>query len=524
MKWISGLIVALLSVPWPGAAAIAIDLQFTQVTGTPQVVDIRHAGDGSGRLFLVQRNSGRIHILKDGQVQATPFLDIGDRVLSSGGEQGLLSLAFAPDYPSSGLFYVWYTKLSGDMSLSRFSVSADPDLADANSEEELLEVAQPFAHHNGGRLLFGPDRMLYLSIGDGGSGGDPQGNGQSLDTLLGKIIRIDVDPALTPYGFPPDNPFVANGAARDEIWAYGLRNPWRMSFDRLTGELYIADVGQNSVEEVNHQSFGSAGGQNYGWNIMEGDQCFGGGNCSTQGLTLPVAQYLHGLGCSVTGGEVYRGGNYPGLAGVYLYGDFCSGRIWGLTRDGEAWQTGLLADAAFNIMTFGEDQAGEIYLSSGAGVYLLSDGEPVSQPPATINRGLTDAWVNANAPFQGMFITVFPDLERIFLAWFSFDSEPPPQNATAVFGAPDQRWVTALGSYQGHRADLKAELTTGGRFNASDPTAAQDTGYGTISIEFWHCNLATVEYDFPGPGLSGAFSVHRVLDDNVGLCEALSGD
>lgn len=524
MKRISGLIVAMLVALWPGAAAFAIDLQFTQVTGTPQVVDIRHAGDGSGRLFLVQRDSGQIHILKDGEVLSTAFLDIGDRVRSSGGEQGLLSMAFAPDYASSGLFYVWYTKLSGDMSLSRFSVSGDPDLADADSEEELLVVAQPFVNHNGGRLLFGPDRMLYLGIGDGGSGGDPQGNGQSLGTLLGKIIRIDVDPALTPYGIPPDNPFVANGDARDEIWAYGLRNPWRMSFDRLTGELFIADVGQNSVEEVNHQPFSSAGGQNYGWNIMEGDQCFGGGACDTTGLTLPVAQYLHDEGCSVTGGEVYRGGNYPGLAGVYLYGDYCSGRIWGLQRIGDAWQVELLANEAFNILTFGEDQAGEIYLSSGAGVFLLSDGEPASQPPVTINRGLTDAWVNANAPFQGMFITVFPDLERIFVAWFSFDSEPPSPEAMATFGAADQRWVTALGGYQGHRAELKAELTTGGRFNASDPLATQDTSYGTISIEFWHCNLASVEYDFPGPGLSGSFSMQRVLDDNVGLCEALSGD
>lgn len=523
MKWISGLIVAVLMALWPGAEASAIDLQLTQVTGAAQVVDIRHAGDGSGRLYLVQRDSGHIHILEGGEVLAADFLDIGDRVRSSGDEQGLLSMAFAPDYASSGLFYVWYTKLSGDMSLSRFSVSPDTGVADADSEEELLVVAQPFTNHNGGRLLFGPDGMLYLGIGDGGSGGDPQGNGQNLDTLLGKIIRIDVDPALTPYGIPPDNPFVANGDARDEIWAYGLRNPWRMSFDRLTGELYIADVGQNSVEEVNHQPFGSAGGQNYGWNIMEGDQCFSGGACDTTGLTLPVAQYLHDEGCSVTGGEVYRGGNYPGLAGVYFYGDFCSGRIWGLTKDGEAWQTEQLADAPFNIMTFGEDQAGEIYLSSGAGVYLLSDGAPVSQPPMTINRGLNDAWVNPNAPFQGMFITVFPELELVFVAWFSFDSEPP-QNATAVFGAPDQRWVTALGSYQGHRAELNAELTTGGRFNAADPLATQDTSYGTINIEFSHCNLASVEYDFPGPSLSGSFSMQRVLDDNVGLCEALLGD
>ena len=502
--------------------ASAIDLQFTQVANQSQVVDIRHAGDGSKRLFMVVRNSGRIYILKDGTVLGDPFLDIGSRVGSSGGEQGLLSLAFAPDYATSGFFYIWYTDQFGDTTLSRFSVSGNPDLADADSEEKLLVVAQPFSNHNGGRLQFGPDGMLYLGIGDGGGAGDPQNNGQALNTFLGKIIRIDVNPVFNPYAIPPDNPFVNDGNVLSEIWAYGLRNPWRMSFDRLTGDLYIADVGQGGAEEIDHQPANSPGGENYGWNIMEGPNCFSMLNCDQTGLTLPVTQYFHRDGCSVIGGELYRGSDYPDLFGVYLYGDFCSGYIWGLSRNGNNWQSELLADTSFRILTFGESEDGSIYLSDGSDVYLISDGPLVIEPDFTINAGLNDAWVSADAPFQGFFFTVFPDLEVFFLSWFTFDSTPTAGGTSAVFGAPDQRWVTGAGAFSGNTVTVNVELTSGGIFNGSIPQASQQPGYGTITIFFVNCNEAVLTYAFPSAGLSGQITLSRVVTDNVALCEALA--
>ena len=500
---------------WP------VDLHYTPIAPNDGVVDIRHAGDGSDRLFLVQQE-GRVFIWRDGAVEAQPFLDIRARVRDSGNEQGLLSLAFDPAHAQNGRVYAWYTNLAGDMVLARFTLGGDPDQVDVSTEQVLLTVAQPFSNHNGGRVLFGPDGMLYLSIGDGGGSGDPTNAGQSLNTLLGKIIRIDVSAGEGAYAIPPDNPFVQNDGARDEIWAWGLRNPWRMAFDALAGDLYIADVGQNAVEEVNVQDAGSGGGENYGWNRMEGDQCFQSASCDMEELTLPVSVYGHDVGCSVTGGEVYRGERYPALAGVYLFGDFCSGRIWGLSRDGDEWITDLLDDTAFNIVTFGSDESGELYLSSGQDVYRISDG-PFVEPGFEMNAGLNDAWVNPDAPFQGLFVTVFPELGLVFIAWFTFDSVPA-SGGEAVFGAADQRWVTALGAIEGHRAVLEAELTSGGVFNDSDPLATQQPSYGMITLEFEDCSSGAVSYDFPGPGLSGAFTIERPLDSNVALCEALSAD
>lgn len=512
------ILLLLLAACWFGAA-VAIELEYTPVAATDQVVDIRNAGDGSGRLFLVQRH-GRVRIIKNGSVLPTPFIDIDNRVRSAGGEQGLLSIAFAPDFAQSRHFYAWYTNPAGDTVLSRFIVGANPDRAIAESEEVLLTVAQPYSNHNGGRLEFGPDGMLYLGIGDGGSANDPHGNGQAMDTLLGKVIRIDVNPAFEPYGIPADNPFLANAQVRDEIWASGLRNPWRISFDRATGDLYIADVGQNAIEEINFQVAGSAGGDNYGWSVMEGDQCFEAENCDSSGLVLPVAQYPHNLGCSIIGGEVYRGADHPDLQGMYLYGDYCSGRIWGLLRSGNSFDSILLDDTPFNIRTFGQDESGELYLSDGADVYRVSDGPLVVEPEFTINAGLNDAWVNAGAPFQGLFVTVLPQLQLLFLAWFTFDSVPPASN-DAEFGAPDQRWVTALGAFEGDTATLTAELTTGGRFNTSTPLAEQSADYGTIEVVFYDCLSGTVSFDFPGAGLAGSFPIERALDGNVPLCEAL---
>ena len=250
-----------------------------------------------------------------------PFLYI-ESIVSSIGERGLLSVAFHPNYKNNGNFYVNYTNTIGDTVVARYSVSADPNVADRDSSIILLTIPQPFSNHNGGGLQFGPDDYLYIGMGDGGSAGDPQNNAQNKGSLLGKILRIDVDSSF-PYAIPSGNPFVGNPLARDEIWALGLRNPWRFSFDRLTGDLFIADVGQGSWEELNFQLVKSSGGENYGWRMMEGSQCFNPpANCNDGTLTLPILEYDHTLGCSITGGFRYRGNSNPQLYGIYIYGDF----------------------------------------------------------------------------------------------------------------------------------------------------------------------------------------------------------
>lgn len=362
--------------PAPPPAAPPFNLSFTPVaSGLSAPTAISHAGDGSDRLFLAQQ-SGQVRILAGGSLLPTPFIDIADR-LTSGGEQGLLGLAFPPGYAQKGYFYLHYSR-SGDGAtvLSRFRVTADPNLALAASEEVLLVVPQPFANHNGGQLAFGPDGLLYLGLGDGGSGGDPQGNGQNPASLLGKLLRLEVVSGVVPYGIPPDNPFAANPAGRPEIWALGLRNPWRFSFDRASGDLFVADVGQNTWEEINHQAAAAPGGANYGWNILEGAACFSPavGCLPPPAAVAPVAVYDHSLGCSVTGGYVYRGPGNPGLQGLYFYGDFCSGRIWGLGQGTAGWENRLLADTDLLIASFGEDEAGRLYLADyGSGTVLRID-------------------------------------------------------------------------------------------------------------------------------------------------------
>jgi len=330
-----------------------------------------HAGDGSGRLFIVEKR-GTIRIYQAGMLLERPFLDITGRVGSSASEQGLLGLAFHPSYASTGVFFVYYTDRGGDTVVSRFSVTSDPNRADPASEMVVLSQAQPAANHNGGQVVFGPDGYLYVGLGDGGGAGDVFGNGQNLRTWLGKILRIDVSHS-EPYAIPPDNPFVGSDRAQEEIWAWGLRNPWRFSFDRLTGDLYIADVGQNQYEEINVQAAGNPGGQNYGWPIMEGLHCFGAGPCDQAGLTLPVFEYDHSQGCSITGGYVYRGMAYPALQGVYFFGDYCSGRIWGMAQRSGVWQVAELAHEEIQLSSFGEDETGELFAVSLSGaIYRIT--------------------------------------------------------------------------------------------------------------------------------------------------------
>jgi hypothetical protein len=359
-----------------GWAAPAIELE-PIATGIDRPVAITHAGDGSGRLFITLRG-GRVMIHDSQGLRATPFLDISAQVTTDG-ERGLLSIAFHPEYSTNGLFFVNHTDLNGDTVIARYRVSGNPDIADPASATVLLTIAQPFANHNGGQLNFGPDGHLYIGMGDGGSGGDPFNNAQDLGSLLGKMLRIDVDATL-PYAIPGDNPFVTTPGARPEIWALGLRNPWRFSFDRLTGDLFIADVGENAWEEIDFQPAASAGGENYGWRRMEGAHCFNPAtDCNDGTLKLPIIEYPHGGGdCSITGGYRYRGANSPGLVGLYLYADFCTGKIRGATEESPGvWSSELVNDTGLQLTAFGEDEAGEVYVAhfdpSAGAVYQVRE-------------------------------------------------------------------------------------------------------------------------------------------------------
>ena len=360
------------------------------VGGLALPVAIAHANDGSGRLFITLQ-AGRIVIHDGAKVLATPFLDIKPKV-SCCGERGLLSVAFHPNYASNGHFYVNYTKNGGDTVIARYTMSANANVADPMSESVLLNLTQPFPNHNGGQLMFGPDGLLYAGLGDGGSGGDPDNRAQDQGDLLGKLLRIDVDGG-PPYSIPGDNPFVGVQGAREEIWAYGLRNPWRFSFDRQSGDLWIADVGQNNREEVNIEAAGGPGGVNYGWRRMEGSLCFDPpSNCTDGTLVLPILEYGHPSGnCSITGGFRYRGASAT-LFGIYFYADYCSGRIWGASQIGaNTWSSTEYFNTSLEISSFGEDETGELYLahrdSNNGAIYRFSHADPID----TDGDGLTDS-------------------------------------------------------------------------------------------------------------------------------------
>jgi glucose/arabinose dehydrogenase len=355
--------------PVPGSPALAA---VRVLSGLDSPVDLQVPRGDRERMFVVEQG-GLIRIARGGSLLPKPFLDLRGRI-SSGGERGLLGLAFHPDYARVPRFYVNYTDEAGDTHISEFRASSDPDVALPSSERQLLFVPQPFPNHNGGGLTFGNDGMLYAGLGDGGSGGDPQGNGQNLGTPLGKMLRLDVD-----RGAPADNPFVGRAGARPEIWAYGLRNPWRFAFDRQTGDLYIGDVGQSQVEEVDVGLASRKGGENYGWNVTEGSRCFRpASGCSMAGITLPVTEYSHNDGCSISGGVVYRGCRMPGYAGTYFYSDFCTAFLRSFRlQNGQAAETRdwtqTLGTRFQSVSAFGVDDSGEVYvLDYGAGaVYRL---------------------------------------------------------------------------------------------------------------------------------------------------------
>jgi glucose/arabinose dehydrogenase len=341
-------------IPAPRSFPNAESYQWEMIlAGLSRPVDIQFI---QGKMFIVEKH-GTIRVVENGQLREEPFLNIVDRVNDKGNEMGLLGLAFHPDYSSNGFFYVNYTGAGGNTRISRFQAN------DPNSEKILLTVNQPYQNHNGGVLAFGPDGYLYAGLGDGGSAGDPYKNGQNTQVLLGKILRIDVNNG-DPYSIPSDNPF------GNEVWAYGLRNPWRMSFDRMTGDLWIGDVGQGKWEEVDYLPKGQGVGANFGWSVVEGNHNYDGEMQPV--FLLPVAEYSHAEGCSITGGYVYRGAMTE-WDGIYLYADYCSGKVWGLMLVDGVWQNKLLFETGELITTFGQDEFGEIYFASDrGGIYLLA--------------------------------------------------------------------------------------------------------------------------------------------------------
>lgn len=328
-----------------------------------------------GRILVVEQ-AGQIRVVRDGTLLPTPFLDIRTRV-GGGGERGLLSVAFHPQYATNRFFYVYYTALNGDITIERFTTSANPEVANVSGSRLIITTPHPVGNHNGGLVAFGPDGMLWTAFGDGGGGGDPDGNGQNFNALLGSVLRLNVN-GTNPYDIPPNNPFVGQAGRRGEIWAKGVRNPWRFAIDAPTGILYIADVGQNAREEVNARPF-TSGGLNYGWNRMEGLNCYppGTSGCSQTDLTLPVIDYGRADGsCSVTGGYVYRGSAIEGLQGHYLYSDYCSRWLRSFRYSNNAavdtrdW--GIVVPA--NVPSFGVDFAGEIYIIGGSSIYKIVAG------------------------------------------------------------------------------------------------------------------------------------------------------
>jgi glucose/arabinose dehydrogenase len=361
----------------PGNMSMTLSVAFPNLSFS-KMVFLTSPDDGTNRIFVVLQ-TGLIMVFPNEMdaSSAAVFLNISRRITDAGNEQGLLGLAFDPHYSTNGYFYVYYTAAAGSRHavVSRFSVNAtNPNSADPNSELVILQIPQPpaFNNHNGGMLAFGPDGDLYIGVGDGGSEGDPLGNGQNTSTLLGKILRIDVSGASAdhPYTIPSDNPFVGKSGFRGEIWAYGLRNPWRFSFDASTGQLWVGDVGQDKYEEVDLITKGG----NYGWNTMEGFSCYSpASGCNTTGLQLPVLAYPHTMGCAVMGGYVYTGPSTPSLQGVYVYGDYCSGNIWGLEYNGTSvtYHAELVAGGP-SILSFGVDASGNLYvLSSDGNIYEL---------------------------------------------------------------------------------------------------------------------------------------------------------
>ncbi len=452
-----------------GPSGLVSSLSFAPVvTGLSQPVLVTHAGDGSGRLFVLER-VGRIRVINNtGSLLPTSFLDITSLVGSSGSEEGLLGLAFHPNYESNGLFFVTYTDTSGNLVLARYSVSSDSNAANPASGVTVLAIPHPGnSNHNGGMLAFGNDGYLYWSTGDGGGGGDVPNNAQNLNVLLGKILRLDIN-AGSPYAIPANNPFVGVPGARAEVWSYGFRNPWRFSFDRSTGNMYVGDVGEGNREEIDFEPASSTGGLNYGWRVMEGSLCFNpASGCDTSGKVLPVAEYVNNSAtCAVTGGYVYRGSQSTQMTGIYFFGDFCSGEIWGLLRQpAGTWDSALVVDTSFLISSFGEDEAGELYLtdySSGSVQKIVGPSVAVSTPTSTS--------IPVGSPTQTATAMPTPTF-----------TPPPPPSATPVSGAAVTGQVLASKVVTVRLYDLSDSFVASVNANP-DGTFRLDVAAGTYTI------------------------------------------
>lgn len=504
-------------------------------SGLDSPLFVTHAPGDFDRVFIVEQ-PGRIQVLKDGAVSAVPYLDI-QTLTEADGELGLLGLAFHPDFQENGFFYVNYTTPKPDPNtvVARYQVSTNPDLADRTSAQVVLTFPQPFQNHNGGWLGFGPDGYLYIATGDGGDQNDPDNNAQTLiDNPHGKLLRVDVDrddfPAdpLRNYGIPSDNPFL-DRPGDDEIWAYGLRNPWRCAFDRATGELYIADVGQFTIEEINLQASDAVGGQNYGWRCMEGTRCtgLGGCTCNSLGLTLPVYQYAHADSqrCSITGGEVYRGCAIPDLAGAYFFADFCTGEIWSLrVKDGVANVVDrtleLSPESPLNITTvssFGVDAFGEMYIcnwADGEVFKIVPEKAPIA--PRLLGSDPPDGSVDARQPFA-------PDGSEPTARWQSIDlflagcanavqmSDITVAESGADGSEPDMDALTIVGPSH-VRVHLSRPISTG-----SWTTFTHDPSKSSV-------RLGVLPADVNGDGMSGVDDVTAWIDGQVDLAPYWSSD
>lgn len=464
-------------------------------TGFNDPVDLTHAGDD--RIFVVEQD-GRIYIVDQNGVRInTPFLDIDARVNSGANERGLLGLAFHPDYQENGFFYLNYTRSNGATRISRFSVDPnDPNLGDANSEVTLLEISQPYSNHNGGGIKFGHDGYLYIGMGDGGSGGDPQNYGQNTNSLLGKMLRIDVD-GPNAYDVPADNPFVNDANVMDEIWSIGLRNPWRFSFDRVTGDMWIGDVGQNAREEIDFESGTSAGGDNYGWRCYEGFNSYNTSGCqASSAYTDPVFHYNNNFstGCSVTGGFVYRGARYGNLWGIYFFTDYCSGRLWYTTGDQvNGWTTMEHNQYSGNYSSFGEDIYGQIYVVDHNGtVFRMED-----------NTCDPKAYIDAPASYTVCGTEV--ELEAFQSPGLTYQWS---MNGTPINGATNPTYTTTTpGNYT-------VEVTNGNCSDVSDAVAVSFSTPPTVTLSGlasnYNQNDPTVTMTgspaggtYSGPGVSG---------------------
>ncbi|MCB0736556.1 MAG: PQQ-dependent sugar dehydrogenase [Bacteroidetes bacterium] len=373
-------------------------------TGLKNPIGIENCGDE--RLFILEQ-PGTISIINEnGEKETTPFIDLTSKIKSSGNEQGLLGLAFHPRYKVNGYFFVNYTNTSGGTTVARYQVSNDVNVADASSEKIVLSVTQPYSNHNGGHLAFGNDGCLYIGLGDGGSGGDPQNNAQNTNSMLGKMLRLDID-TEKPYQIPANNPFVEDENVLDEIWSIGLRNPWRYSIDKLTGNWWIADVGQDKWEEIDFESAESNGANNYGWRCYEGSYEYNTNNCEAASTyTKPIFEYKNEnqTGCSVTGGFVYRGAKYKSLFGKYVFTDFCTGNIWTITQNGNVFKDSLLGKfTAFNYSTFGQDQYGELYLAERSNGKIMRIDVDECKPSAAIWSSKSSITLSENEPLNAVF-------------------------------------------------------------------------------------------------------------------------